>query len=147
MLKTTIISEGPVHPSSVLFCSPHIELADDVIIQELGKIHKVDLVGKSVVAISRREGAEEHPPLKVVSQVEQLLEEESKLAKLDRPWVKRPICIITTIAAAQPVQLSLGGVPADPPEVQQVPRTGGQPQLVDVAHPKVPAAHSLHLTP
>ena len=68
-----------MHPSSVLFCSPHIELADDVIIQELGKIHKVDLVGKSVVAISnssRREGAEEHPPLKVVSQVEQLLEEE-----------------------------------------------------------------------
>lgn len=139
-----------MHPSSVLFCSPHIELADDVIIQELGKIHKVDLVGKSVVAIShssRREGAEEHFLLKVVNQVEQLLEEESKLAKLDRPWVKRPICIITTIAAAQPVQHSLGGVPADPPEVHQVSCTGCQHQLVDVAHPKVTAAHSLHLTP
>jgi len=147
VLKTTVISEGPVHPSSALPCSPHIELADNVIIQELGKIHKVDPVGKSVVAISssRREGAEEHLLLKVFSQVEQLLEEESKLVKLDRPWVKRPICIITIIAAAQPVQHSLGGVPADPPEVHQV--SGGQPQLVDVAHPKVPAVHSLHLTP
>ena len=59
---------------------------DDLVIRELGKIYKGDLVGKSVVAIpnsSRREGAED--AVKVASKVEQLLEEELKLVKLDRP--------------------------------------------------------------
>ena len=67
---------------------------------------------------SKGEGEENHLLLKVVSKVEQLLEEELELVKLDPPWIKRPICIITTIAAAQPLQHSLGGVPADPLEVQ-----------------------------
>ena len=89
--------------------------------------------------ISRREGAEDQllqEQLKVDSKDEQMLAEELELVKLDRPWVKRPICIITTVVAAQPVQLCLGGVPADPPEVHQVAALsclGGQAQLVDVA--------------
>ena len=46
--------KGPVHPFNVLLCSPHMELADEVTVQELGTIHKVDPVGMSVVAIPNR---------------------------------------------------------------------------------------------